>query len=193
MEGVSITVVTGGAGSSGRTPSIGLLELGHHVVVLDDFSTGKRENLQHYTSSRLHVIACDVGEGIFAALAPITAAHGPVERIVHLAAQVSVIHSIANPVADMRINYGGTLHVLEYARATGVRRVVMSSSAAVDGDVAELPVGEDARCRPVRRTASTRTRPSSRSTTTRPCTACRRRAPFNVYGRAGIRRARTRA
>jgi len=150
MKGVSITVVTGGAGFIGSHTVDRLIELGHHVVVLDDFSTGKRENLaQHGTTSRLHVIACDVGEGIFAALAPLTAAHGPVERIVHLAAQVSVVHSVQNPIADMRVNYGGTLHVLEYARATGVRRVVMASSAAVYGDVAEFPVHESARCRPV--------------------------------------------
>jgi UDP-glucose 4-epimerase len=150
MKGVSITVVTGGAGFIGSHTVDRLVELGHRVVVLDDFSTGKRENLQHHaTSSRLHVVACDVGEGVFAALAPLTAAHGPVERIVHLAAQVSVVHSVQNPLADMRVNYGGTLHVLEYARATGVRRVVMASSAAVYGDVSELPVHESARCRPV--------------------------------------------
>src|ERR1051326_7926944 len=126
MEGVSITVVTGGAGFIGSHTVDRLLELGHHVVVLDDFSTGRRENLAHHgTSARLHVVACAIGEGIFAALAPLTSAHGPVERIVHLAAQVSVVHSVANPIADMRVNYGGTLHVLEYARATGVRRVVM--------------------------------------------------------------------
>ena len=124
MEGVSITVVTGGAGFIGSHTVDRLLELGHHVVVLDDFSTGRRENLAHHgTSARLHVVACDIGEGIFAALAPLTSAHGPVERIVHLAAQVSVVHSVANPIADMRVNYGGTLHVLEYARANKVDKV----------------------------------------------------------------------
>ena len=97
----------------------------------------------------LHVVVCDVAHGIFAALAPLTDLYGPVERIVHLAAQVSVVHSVANPLVDMQVNYGGTLHVLEYARAHGVKKVVLASSAAVYGDVAELPVAEEAPCQPM--------------------------------------------
>lgn len=148
--GLMLAVVTGGAGFIGSHTVDRLLADGHRVVVLDDFRTGKRANLAHHAGSdRLDVIACDVSHGIFAALAPITARHGPVERIVHLAAQVSVVHSVQNPLVDMQVNYGGTLHVLEYARATGVRKVVFSSSAAVYGDVATLPVGEDAPTRPV--------------------------------------------
>jgi UDP-glucose 4-epimerase len=145
-----IVVVTGGAGFIGSHVVDHLLENHHRVVVLDNFSTGKRANLGRWAEhGALHVVTCDVAHGIFAALAPITRDHGPVERIVHLAAQVAVMHSIANPLHDMSVNYGGTLHVLEYARATGVRKVVIASSAAVYGDVAELPVDEDARCRPV--------------------------------------------
>jgi UDP-glucose 4-epimerase len=145
-----IVVVTGGAGFIGSHVVDHLLAAGHRVVVLDNFSTGKRENLARWADhAALHVVTCDVAHGIFAALAPITREHGPISRIVHLAAQVSVVHSVANPLVDMQINYGGTLHVLEYARAHGVAKVVFSSSAAVYGDVAELPVGEDAPCRPV--------------------------------------------
>jgi len=145
-----LAVVTGGAGFIGSHTVDRLLAAGHRVVVLDDFRTGKRANLaQHAGSDRLDVVACDISHGIFAALAPITARHGAVERIVHLAAQVSVVHSVDNPLVDMQVNYGGTLHVLEYARATGVKKVVFASSAAVYGDVATLPVGEDAPTRPV--------------------------------------------
>jgi UDP-glucose 4-epimerase len=114
--------------------------------VLDNFSTGKRANLSQWAQHpALHVIACDISHGVFTALAPFE----PVSRIVHLAAQVSVVHSVQNPLLDMQVNYGGTLHVLEYARARGVAKVVFASSAAVYGDVAELPVGEDAPCRPM--------------------------------------------
>jgi UDP-glucose 4-epimerase len=145
-----LAVVTGGAGFIGSHTVDRLLAAGHRVVVLDDFRTGKRANLtQHAGSDRLDVIACDVAHGIFAALAPLTARHGPVERIVHLAAQVSVVHSVANPLVDMQVNYGGTLHVLEYARATGVKKVVFASSAAVYGDASDMPVGEDTPTRPV--------------------------------------------
>ncbi|HEY1817536.1 MAG TPA: NAD-dependent epimerase/dehydratase family protein [Kofleriaceae bacterium] len=135
--------VTGGAGFIGSHVVEHLLAAGHEVVVLDNFSTGKRTNLP--VNDRLRVVTCDVAHGIFAALEPF----GKIERIVHLAAQVSVVASIASPQADMTVNYGATLHVLEYARAMGVKKVVFSSSAAVYGDVAELPVTEDAPCRPV--------------------------------------------
>jgi UDP-glucose 4-epimerase len=143
-------VVTGGAGFIGSHVVDRLLDDGRRVVVLDDFSTGHRENLARWANSPLlDVVACDVADGIFAALAPLARAHGPVERVVHLAAQVAVVHSVANPLHDMRVNFGGTLHVLEYARAHGVASVVFASSAAVYGDVAELPVDEAAPCRPV--------------------------------------------
>ncbi len=145
-----LVVVTGGAGFIGSHTVDRLIESGHRVVVLDNFSTGKRANLARWaTDDRLRIEVCDVSHGIFAALAPVTAALGPVERIVHLAAQVSVVHSVANPLVDMQVNYGGTLHVLEYARATGVKKVVFASSAAVYGDVTEMPVPEDIKCAPV--------------------------------------------
>jgi len=145
-----LAVVTGGAGFIGSHTVDRLIAGGHHVVVLDDFRTGKRANLaQHAGNDRLTIVACDVAHGIFAALAPVTAKHGPVERIVHLAAQVSVVHSVDNPLTDMQVNYGGTLHVLEYARAHGVKKVVFASSAAVYGDVVEMPVDEDTPRRPV--------------------------------------------
>lgn len=140
------TVVTGGAGFIGSHTVDHLLAAGHRVVVLDNFSTGKRSNLAHHADNKqLEIIVCDVAHGIFAALAHV----GKVDKIVHLAAQVSVVHSVANPLVDMQVNYGGTLHVLEYARATGVSKVTFASSAAVYGDVDTLPVSEDARCQPV--------------------------------------------
>lgn len=143
-------MVTGGAGFIGSHTVDALIAAGYRVCVLDDFRTGKRANLaQHASSDRLDIVMCDVSHGIFAALAPITAKHGPVERIVHLAAQVSVVASVANPLVDMAVNYGGTLHVLEYARAEGVKKVAFASSAAVYGDVTEMPVAEETPRQPV--------------------------------------------
>ena len=158
MSSSPIAVVTGGAGFIGSHTVDRLIELGHRVVVLDDFRTGKRANLARWLAPKhafsgaepaLELVTCDISNGIFSALAPITREHGPVERIVHLAAQVSVVHSVANPLTDMAVNYGGTLHVLEYARAHGVKKVVFASSAAVYGDVETMPVGEDTPTRPL--------------------------------------------
>lgn len=150
MSSLPLVVVTGGAGFIGSHTVDRLLETGHRVVVLDNFSTGKRANLARWADHpALHIVSCDVSHGIFAALEPITHVHGPVERIAHLAAQVSVVQSVANPQVDMQVNYGGTLHVLEYARAKGVKKVVLASSAAVYGDTAELPVGEDVTKQPM--------------------------------------------
>lgn len=148
-----LVVVTGGAGFIGSHTVDLLISQGRRVVVLDNFSTGKRANLARWMVPRhgfsgeepaLEVAAVDVAHGIFAPLAAITAKHGPVGQIIHLAAQVSVVASVANPLVDMQVNYGGTLHVLEYARAHGVSKVVLASSAAVYGDDVALPVVETA-------------------------------------------------
>jgi UDP-glucose 4-epimerase len=150
VSSLPLVVVTGGAGFIGSHTVDRLMETGHRVVVLDNFSTGKRANLARWaTNPALHVVVCDVAHGIFAPLAPLTETYGPVTRIIHLAAQVSVVHSVANPHVDMSVNYGGTLHVLEYARAYAVQKVVLASSAAVYGDVTQMPVGEDTPCAPV--------------------------------------------
>jgi UDP-glucose 4-epimerase len=153
-----LVVVTGGAGFIGSHTVDALIARGRRVVVLDNFSTGRRSNLQRWAEPRygfagelpsLEVAVVDVAHGVFAALAPITAKYGPVGQIIHLAAQVSVVHSVANPLVDMQINYGGTLHVLEYARAMGVSKVVLASSAAVYGDTAVLPVTETTPTQPL--------------------------------------------
>ncbi len=145
-----LVAVTGGAGFIGSHVVDRLVADGYSVIVLDDFSTGKRANLaRHAGDNRVEVKAVDVADGLFAPLAEVTRRRGPVARIIHLAAQVSVVKSIESPLADARINYGATLAVLEYARHCGVKKVVLASSAAVYGDVTEMPVAESALCRPV--------------------------------------------
>lgn len=145
-----LVAVTGGAGFIGSHTVDRLIEAGCRVVVLDDFSTGKRENLARWAGDeRVEVLEVDISDGIFAPLAALTRRRGPVARIIHLAAQTSVVSSVANPLVDVRINYAGTVQVMEYARHMGIRKVVFSSSAAVYGDVAELPVREEAERRPM--------------------------------------------
>jgi UDP-glucose 4-epimerase len=145
-----LIAVTGGAGFIGSHTVDRLIEAGCRVVVLDDFSTGKRANLaQRASDPRLMIVEVDIADGIFAPLASITRQHGRVSRIIHLAAQTSVVRSVQNPLQDVRVNYAGTVQVLEYARSHGVEKVVLASSAAVYGDVTELPVRETATLHPL--------------------------------------------
>ncbi len=136
-------LVTGGAGFIGSHLVDRLLGAGHRVTVLDDFSTGDRLNLAaHLGAPALIVVEGDVADPFEAALADAVGRHGPVQRVVHLAAQTSVVKSVAEPLEDHRVNAGGTLQALEYARAVGAAHVVLASSAAVYGDVTTLPAHE---------------------------------------------------
>lgn len=151
----SLILVTGGAGFIGSHTVDRLVADGHRVVVVDDLRTGKRANLAQHgalsfaAGSPVELVVADVSHGLFAPLAAVTAAHGPIARAIHLAAQVSVVHSLANPLVDVAVNYVGTVQVLEYARAAGVKKVAFASSAAVYGDTPVVPVVEDAPCRPL--------------------------------------------
>ena len=140
-----LVVVTGGAGFIGSHTVGALLDRGCRVVVLDDFSTGKRENLAAWKDSAdLRIIEVNIADGLWSALADVEKEGQQVDRIVHLAAQTSVVTSIDNPLDDIRQNYATTVHVLEYARARSVKKVVFASSAAVYGDVQQVPTPESA-------------------------------------------------
>jgi UDP-glucose 4-epimerase len=185
-----LVLVTGGAGFIGSHTVDRLVADKSRVVVLDNLSTGKRANLAHHgpltfaAGSPVELVVADVSHGLFAPLAAITAAHGPISHIVHLAAQVSVVHSLANPLVDVQTNYIGTVQVLEYARALGVQKVVFASSAAVYGDGDGSPITEDAVLRPlspygVDKLASEHMMRAYASTHGLPSTPLRF---FNVYG-----------
>jgi len=135
--------VTGGAGFIGSHTVGRLVDQGHQVVVLDDFSTGKRENLAAWQGlSDLEIIEVDVTHGLSAPLAPVVARRGPVHGIIHLAAQTSVIRSMEAPLADAQTNYLATAQVIDYAHTEAVSKVVYTSSSAVYGDTEDLPVTE---------------------------------------------------
>lgn len=136
-------VVTGGAGFIGSHTVEKLLGQGCRVVVVDDFSTGKRENLASVRDNeRLTIIEADVSDGLWSCLSAHVRKAGPVQRIIHLAAQTSVVRSVESPLHDLRANYTSTMNIADYARRNQVKRVVFASSAAVYGDVETVPVSE---------------------------------------------------
>ncbi|NPA06084.1 MAG: SDR family oxidoreductase [Chloroflexi bacterium] len=143
-------LVTGGAGFIGSHLVDALLARGHDVVVLDNFSTGKVENLPQ-GHPRLQVLRGDVRDADV-----VTRAMQGVNVAFHLAAHVSVPASIQDPLTTHAINVTGTVHVLEAARQAGVRRVVLASSAAVYGEPEKLPLSEDVPLRPLSPYASSK-------------------------------------
>jgi UDP-glucose 4-epimerase len=129
-------LVTGGAGFIGSNLVQLLVESGHDVVVLDNFSSGHAENLQQFSAVR--VIDGDVRDD-----RAVRGAFEGCEIAFHLAASVGNARSISEPVQDSEINVLGTLRVLEAARHHGVRKVVFSSSAGIFGELKTLPIRED--------------------------------------------------
>jgi len=134
---MALYLVTGGAGFIGSHVVDELVQRGEQVRVIDNFSTGKRENIAHNLEHIPFV------EGDLADLDAARRAVDGVDYVLHLAAIPSVMRSVANPLASNEANVTGTLNLLVAARDAGVQRVVYSSSSSVYGDSPELPKRED--------------------------------------------------
>jgi UDP-glucose 4-epimerase len=141
-------LVTGGAGFIGSNLVDALLERGDEVSVLDDLSTGQRENLEPALAVGARLDEADITDP--GAVARCFEERKP-EVVFHLAAQIDVRRSVADPVFDLGVNAGGTINLLRAAERAGVRRFVFASTGgAIYGEGAgrPLPVAEDAECRP---------------------------------------------
>jgi len=135
IEGKTV-LVTGGAGFIGSHLVEELMKRGCDVRVLDDFSSGKPENLTSLKKDA--IIKGDVTD-----IAQVEMTMKGVDIVFHEAAQTSVQRSIREPVFTNQANVIGTLHVLMAARKAGVKKIVLASSAAVYGNVGESPCREE--------------------------------------------------
>ncbi|MCK4409154.1 MAG: SDR family oxidoreductase [Candidatus Eisenbacteria sp.] len=133
---MSVMLVTGGAGFIGSHIVERLVGLGHEARVLDDFSTGRRENLSPFEDS------IDIIEGDIRDVSSVERAVKGVEFVFHEAALASVPRSVADPTSNNDVNVTGTLNLLVASRDAGVRRFVYASSSSVYGDSPELPKRE---------------------------------------------------
>jgi UDP-glucose 4-epimerase len=142
----TLRLVTGGAGFIGSHVAERLLKDGLRVRVLDNFSTGRRENLAFANGAgeRLEVIDGDLRD-----LATVERAVRGADVIYHQAAMRSVPRSVDDPLGANENNVTGTLHLLEAARRHGVKRVVFASSSSVYGENPELPKREDQTLAPI--------------------------------------------
>ncbi|MFA4826202.1 MAG: SDR family oxidoreductase [Methanoregula sp.] len=131
-------LVTGGAGFIGSHITDNLLACGHEVIILDNFFSGRKENISHLEdNSKIHII-----NGSITDPATLKTACESVDGIFHEAAIASVARSVNNPVATNEANISGTLNVLVAARDAGVKKVLFASSSSVYGDTPTLPKRE---------------------------------------------------
>ncbi len=134
-------LVTGGAGFIGSNLVDALLERGDEVTVLDDVSTGRHQNLSLALEHGAELAELDIRDA--GAVAGLCSGAQP-DVVFHLAAQIDVRESTADPAFDARVNVEGTINVLEGARRCGARRFVNASTGgAIYGEGRTLPAPED--------------------------------------------------
>jgi UDP-glucose 4-epimerase len=140
-------IVTGGAGFIGSNLVDALLARGDEVAIVDNLSTGRRENITDAESQGAVLHEIDIRDAD--AVRQTVAAVAP-DTIFHLAAQIDVRKSVADPAYDARINVEGTANVLEAVRAAGVGRFVNTSTGgAIYGEADHLPADESTEPRPM--------------------------------------------
>jgi UDP-N-acetylglucosamine/UDP-N-acetylgalactosamine 4-epimerase len=136
-------LVTGGAGFIGSNIVDELLRRGHGVTVLDDFSSGKEENLAH-AAKKIRLIRGDICD-----LEAAREACDGADYVLHLAARTSVPRSIKDPIETNRVNIDGALNILVAARDAKVRRVVYAASSSAYGETPTLPKVETMASEPI--------------------------------------------
>ena len=132
-------LVTGGAGFIGSNLSEALLEMNNSVVCLDNFATGKRENITHLLSNPNYTSI----EGDIRNLEDCHKATKGIDFVLHQAALGSVPRSIKDPITSNDVNVGGFLNMLVASRDAGVKRFIYAASSSTYGDSEVLPKVED--------------------------------------------------
>jgi UDP-glucose 4-epimerase len=140
---MALHLVTGGAGFIGSSIAHALLESGENVRILDDFSSGRRENIESLPG-RIELI-----EGSVADANVVAQATRGVEIVFHQAAIPSVLRSVENPQATMLAGVQGTTVLLDAAHRAGVRRVLFAASSSAYGDTPTLPKVETMQAEPL--------------------------------------------
>lgn len=145
MQKFSRILVTGGAGFIGSHLVHRLLARGYSVVVLDNFRSGRIENISEYLKDEnFKLVKGDVCDRKV-----VRNAMEEADAVVHLAALIDVEESVNNPMETHRVNVDGTLNVLNEAGRSGVKKFLFASSTAVYGEDNQLPLKEDYPLKPI--------------------------------------------
>lgn len=144
-DAMSKCLITGGAGFIGSHLVEACLEKGFRVIVLDDLSAGKLENLPS-VGEELLFIKGDIRNRDL--LQKIRDENPDISYVFHLAAIASVARSMEDPAFTHQVNFDGTLFLLETFRGSGLKKFVYASSAAIYGDTKTMPLKEDSPPRP---------------------------------------------
>jgi len=136
-------LVTGGAGFIGSNTVDELVRRGHSVVVLDDLSSGKEENLAECRNKITFI------KGSITDIEVVRKAMHEAEYVLHLAARTSVPRSVKDPIETNRINIDGTLNVLVAAKEVKVKRIVFAASSSAYGETPTLPKVETMQPQPI--------------------------------------------
>jgi len=136
-------LVTGGAGFIGSNTVDELVRRGHSVVVLDDFSSGKEDNLAEIRNKITFI------KGSITDIEVVRKAMHEAEYVLHLAARTSVPRSVKDPIETNKINIDGTLNVLVAAKELKIKRVVFAASSSAYGETPTLPKVETMQPRPI--------------------------------------------
>src|SRR3979411_664641 len=136
-------LVTGGAGFIGSNTADELVRRGHNVVVLDDLSAGKEDNLAEIRNKITFI------KGSITDIEVVRKAMHEAECVLHLAARTSVPRSVKDPIETNRVNVDGTLNVLAAARDAKVKRIVFAASSSAYGETPTLPKTESMQPQPI--------------------------------------------
>ena len=132
-------LVTGGAGFIGSNLTEALLKLNNEVICLDNFATGKKENITPFTTNPNYTLI----EGDIRNLSDCQLAVKDVDYVLHQAALGSVPRSIKDPITSNEVNVSGFLNMLIASRDSGVKRFIYAASSSTYGDSESLPKVED--------------------------------------------------
>ena len=138
------TLVTGGAGFIGSNLVDELIYRGHHVVVLDNFSTGRRSNLSHHSKKKLKIINIDISGN-----KPLEKYFKGVQYVVHLAGLADIVPSIENPDKYFKSNVKGTLNIIQAVKKIKIKKLVYAASASCYGIPKNYPTKETDKIQPM--------------------------------------------